>query len=383
MNICIVSESFKDGGGVERVTIQLANHLQNVGNKVSLIDYSGVNKYFYKVDSNINRINAINQRKLKRKIISKLYYFQNYISKKPVKIIGLYREQANDLIKYLKNHQPDVLIVCQGILTAHIPLIKREIPNIKIIAWQHNEYDIYVKQYYEKIKSEYISGIKKADLVVCLTKLDQQKFKKLNSNSINIYNPLTLNNYTDRKANLDSKFIVFVGRLKIKQKGLDYLIEIAKSISNDWKVLVAGDGPDKKKFKKLIKDNNLETKILLKGSLNSQDLTNLYLSGSIFISTSRWEGFGLVITEAMAHGLPVVSFENQGPKEILNNGEYGVLVDRENVSDFTKKLNSLMTNRQIRAFYQKKSLERVCDFDIERILKKWEKCIHNLNSKGF
>src|SRR5699024_31896 len=102
-----------------------------------------------------------------------------------------------------------------------------------------------------------------------------------------------------------------------EQKGLDYLIEIGKVLNENWEILVAGDGADKDTFNQMIKENYLEDKIILKGSLKSEELVDLYKSGSIFISTSRWEGFGLVITEAMSFGLPIVSFNNSGPREIL------------------------------------------------------------------
>src|SRR5699024_4738402 len=117
---------------------------------------------------------------------------------------------------------------------------------------------------------------------------------------------------------------------------------------------VAGDGADKDTFNQMIKENYLEDKIILKGSLKSEELVDLYKSGSIFISTSRWEGFGLVITEAMSFGLPIVSFNNSGPREILKNGQYGILVEQDNVEEFSRKVNELVQDRIIRKSFQDK-----------------------------
>lgn len=256
---------------------------------------------------------------------------------------------------------------------------KKEMPNMKIIAWQHNDYDVYTNQYYKEFISDYILGVNQADLVVCLTASDLDKFKKININSCYIYNPLTISE--TKISKLNNKNIIFVGRLAINQKGLDYLIDIGNQLEKDWKILVAGEGVDKEKFTKMISDNKLEDKIILKGALKSEELIDLYLSGSIFISTSRWEGFGLVITEAMACGLPIVSFNNLGPKEILKDGDYGILVKDHNINNFITELKKLIEYKESREMFQLKSLERVQDFKIDIILTKWNVELKKLIAK--
>lgn len=167
----------------------------------------------------------------------------------------------------------------------------------------------------------------------------------------------------------------------MEQKGLDYLIEIAKKIEDEWKIVIAGDGPDKEKFIQMIKKNKLEQKIIVKGALENQQLIQLYLSGSIFISTSRWEGFGLVITEAMSFGLPIVSFDNSGPREILKGGKYGILIEKNNIQQFIDSLLILLKDIRRRKILQQKSLERIKDFNIDVISKKWgSKLIKLLNN---
>lgn len=356
-------------GGVERVAIQLANSFQQFGINTSLIDFSAKNQFYYDIDNQIKVPHVINPRKIKRKIVYKLHEAKYKINNKPLEVYFLYKEQTNDLINYLKESQCDILILCQGILTALIPNIKKALPNIKIVAWQHNDFDIYTKNYYQNILDDYFRGLKSADLVVCLTEEDMQKFKSYNSNSCYIYNPLTLNN--PKISNLDNKNIIFVGRLVIKQKGLDYLIEIAKSLEPGWRILVAGAGSDKEIFENMIQDNNLVDRVVLKGSLSESELADFYSSGSIFISTSRWEGFGLVLTEAMATGLPVVSFSNHGPTEILKDGMYGVLVENYDISKFSNELKELMLFKEKREKLQQYSIERAADFSSRIILKEW------------
>ncbi|MGG4407199.1 glycosyltransferase family 4 protein [Niallia taxi] len=375
MKISFVNDGF-DMGGVERVTIKIANSLQENGHQVSLIDFSGKNHYYYDINKDIKIRNVISERVLKRKLIRKALLYKYRISNKQNSIYYLYKEQIDQLIKFVKENRPDILVVCQGILTAAIPWVKREIKDTKIIAWQHNDFDVYVNDYYKEFVDDYLFGVKQADKVICLTNADIRKFKSFNNNSCNIYNPLTISE--EKLSNLESKYIVFVGRLKIEQKGLDYLIPIGKSLGKDWKIVVAGDGPDREKFQKLISDNNLQDKFILKGSVSSEELVDIYSSGSIFISTSRWEGFGLVITEAMACGLPIISFKNLGPNEILNQGKYGILIENYDVQEFVVNLKELMVNPEKRKYLQGKSLERVTDFKIEKILQDWSDLIWKL-----
>lgn len=377
MNICIVNDSFQMGG-VQKVVIELANSLQKRGHNISLIDFSGRNIFFYHVNENINKPKVIRPRSIKRKIISKIVFLINDLINLDNKVSILYREQINDLIQYLNENKFDVIIMNQGVLTAVIPFIKEAIPQIKVVAWQHNDYDIYINKYYKKIIRDYLTGANQADLIVCLTEVEQKKYRQLNRNTTYIYNPLTISNKNKLVSTLTEKIIVFVGRLIMETKGLDYLIKIAQKLEDGWKIVVAGDGPDKEKFSKMIKNNNLEDKIILKGKLENEQLTKLYLSGSIFISTSRWEGFGLVITEAMNFGLPVVSFDNTGPREILKNGEFGILVEKNNIEQFINNLLILTSNIEKRKKLQQKSLERVRDFNIEYISSKWESALERL-----
>lgn len=373
MNICFVNDSFKGYGGVNRVVTTVANSLQKMGHEVSLIDFYGENEIGFEVDLNIKRPNPINKPTYKRLFNKVLLYLKYEVTGSSLNVYDLYKEQTKDLITHFEEENYDIVVLCQGLLTALLPQIKHKIKTTKFIAWQHSEFETYTNKYYKRYINDYISGIKEADQVICLTKKDKVKFSEINENTVSIYNPLTIPNDHDNISKLQNKSIVFIGSLEIKKKGLDYLIEIGKKIEPGWKIYVAGNGPDKNKFIKFIKKNHLENVIILKGSLNDNELTDLYLSSSIFISTSRWEGFGLVLTEAMSFGLPIISFDNNGPSEILQNGEYGILIENGNIEDFTEKLNQLINNYTLRKKYQQKSLIRAEEFRLKNIIKEWEK----------
>lgn len=173
MNVCFVNDSF-DMGGVQRVVIEIANALQRKGHKITLIDFSGNNSFFYRVDNNISKPNAITSLSLNKKIITKFIYKKNVLLKRDNSVLALYGEQIKSLINYLTKKDFDVLIMNQGTLTAVIPTIKKVLPNLKIVAWQHSEYNTYIKKYNTAILNDYLLGAKQADLLICLTNTDEK-----------------------------------------------------------------------------------------------------------------------------------------------------------------------------------------------------------------
>lgn len=378
MKLCFVNINFKGRGGAERIIIQLANLLQKEGHSVSLIDFSGENKFEYKVEAGVKKAPVIGKRKTKRKIMSRLLQLRNKLTAKKIAPYDLYKEQTDDLIDHLNEEKYDAVILCQSALTSLLPEIKKRTTDIQFVVWEHGEYERYIQELNRGFVEDFKAGVEKADQVICLTERDAKKYRKLNKNTRFIYNPLTIKNEKSLIASLQNKKIVFVGNLFIHKKGLDYLIELAKTIRPAWKIVIAGDGPDRRKFEECIQEAQLQDRILLKGKLGDDELSELYAEGSIFISTSRSEGFGLVLTEAMSFGLPVVSFKTNGPEEILDQGNYGILVDKGDLRDYSHQLNKLMDHVSERKKYQKKSLRRIEYFKEEKILKEWKNMLEEL-----
>ena len=91
MDICIINEGFLIGG-VERVTVEIGNSLESCGNKVTLIDFTGENKYFYKVNENITIKKIIKPRTLKRRLIRKATNIKHRIDKKEINIKNIYAD---------------------------------------------------------------------------------------------------------------------------------------------------------------------------------------------------------------------------------------------------------------------------------------------------
>lgn len=371
MQILFISDDY-GLGGIQKVSTELGTMLsrehdvcyfsiENKGN------YYGIprNKY---IKNNTLEV----KNKWIKKIIKSPRIFEQIMNQ------GIYTphkyliKTVNNIILTCTEKKIDLLIVNGPLATSLIGIIKKKIPQLKIIAWQHNSAPVYLESYARKYLKSYINGLNKADIVICLTQKDKDVFGNFNTNTHAIYNPLTIT--TNRISKLTNKNICFVGRISIFQKGIDMLCEIATHVEDDWKIFIAGDGDKKEvdKLTSLIKENNLSDTIVWMGALKNNELKELYEKSSILISTSRWEGFGLTLTEAMNFGLPIIAFDNYGPNEILGSGEYGILVENNNVAEFVKQLNRLIYDINLRKFYQYKSLMRVADFQSDKIYREWE-----------
>lgn len=160
------------------------------------------------------------------------------------------------------------------------------------------------------------------------------------------------------------KVILFVGRLD-KIKGITYLIEAVKEI--DALLVIVGGGP----LESILKAQAAEqgNKIQFLGAKTHEELTKIYASSDIFVAPSittesgAKEGFGVVILEAMASGLPVVASLSGGIKDIITNGENGILVPERDSHAIADAIRSLLFNEDYYEKICKKSVETAAEFD--------------------
>src|SRR5690606_1925749 len=115
---------------------------------------------------------------------------------------------------------------------------------------------------------------------------------------------------------------------------------------------------------------------------STANIAEKYCESSIFTLSSRYEGFGLVLVEAMACGLPVVSFDCPcGPREIVRDGEVGFLVENGNIEQLADKICYLIEHEDIRKMMGNKAQDHAQNFDIANISKQWKELFNALLSK--
>jgi glycosyltransferase involved in cell wall biosynthesis len=342
-------------GGSERVTIELANAMVARGYKVLVLTWMGGAKSFYKLDANVE--------------LACLFE----------KDVPIYTYYLTTLFKYqakLNHFKPDVVIdVCTAMSLFSVPLHFRK--KYKLISWEHFNttvnWNVITPRLARYLASKFANG------VVVLTQRDKQSFiDKFKPQKIAVIpNPITIE--IPRTAKMSNHLILAVGRLTY-QKGFDLLLNSWKLIFEkypSWTLAIVGDGEDEMALKQQAKQMGLE------GSMRFYPATNkvqeYFSSASLFALSSRFEGLPLVLIEAKAFGLPIVSFNcPTGPEDIVVNEKDGFLVQPENQVLFSQSLAKLMDSESLRQEFSIHALNDVARFKLEPILDKWIKFINQL-----
>jgi|WetSurMetagenome_2_1015567.scaffolds.fasta_scaffold03367_9 glycosyltransferase involved in cell wall biosynthesis len=222
------------------------------------------------------------------------------------------------------------------------------------------------------------NAIKKISAIVVLTEDDATQWRHVCNHVYVIPNSLP---FYEKYKNNDylSKDIISVGRLN-EQKGYDLLIKAWAMISKKypgWKIYVYGEGLLKSYLENIVKENDVETSFLFEKPVT--DIQNKYLSSAFFVSSSHFEGFGMALIEAMACGLPCVSFNcSCGPADIIKDNEDGFLVKNGDVKKLSEKIAYMIDNPEERAKMGRRAKENVKRYSKPVIMEKWRSLFNHL-----
>ncbi len=330
-------------GGVERVIINLANEF--------------INKYEVTIISN-------SMKKDMQYTYNKKIKFFNLDLKNNSKFLRKI-ESVLKLNKVLKNE--DGVILGMGAWNA-VPLVFIKNEKLTKVASEHLAYDKIPLQtkILRKIFYKYLDGIN------ILTEFDKRKYKKLNENIFVIPNFI---NYLGNKeeSDLTNKRVIAIGRLEY-QKGFDILLKIWKMVEkeiDDWELKIYGDGSQKEE---LIEEKNKLNLKNVEFCGETKDIYSKLNESSIFVLSSRYEGLPVALIEAMAVGVPCVSFDCEtGPRDIINNGKNGYLIEEGDLEEFKNKILLLMRNYNLRIKIASESKKIMNKYTKENVLKIWDK----------
>lgn len=186
--------------------------------------------------------------------------------------------------------------------------------------------------------------------------------------------------FNNRRVNFfgqgDKKVILFVGRLA-EVKGIEYLIDAMSEI--DAMLVIVGDGPLKEK---LIRISD-KRKVIFLGAKSHEELKTIYASADIFVMPSitakdgSREGFGLVLLEAMASGLPVIGSNSGGIPEIISDQQTGLLVPEKDSRAISVAIQKLIDDEVLAENIKKNAMRQVCRYSYDEIAKKYKDYIES------
>jgi GalNAc-alpha-(1->4)-GalNAc-alpha-(1->3)-diNAcBac-PP-undecaprenol alpha-1,4-N-acetyl-D-galactosaminyltransferase len=321
LSICLVSPSLQMGG-LERAMSNLGNYFNSKGYKVYYIVLYKFDK-FYELDNGIELIEPD---------------FNYDVSKWIYYLKLLFYIKAN-----VKQCNPDTVL---SFGDYHNALV--------LFALKGSKYPVYISdrsspdknfgRFFTKFKKFTYSSSKG---VIAQTERAAAQKRNMLGNAFNITIIPNAIRHVNRYDVARENCILGVGRHH-KVKGFDMLIDAFALLDTDWKLVLAGGrGPETDNLKAQAEALGVLNKITFLGDVKKID--KVYASAGIFVLSSRSEGFPNALCEAMAAGLPCVSFDIvAGPADIITNGVNGILVPPTNIKELAAQMQTLILNQNLR-----------------------------------
>lgn len=225
-----------------------------------------------------------------------------------------------------------------------VPIARSLISDVPIILTEHSSTlsaNLGIKKYLA------ISAFKKANVIIAVSEYQRNKILSLEKNA----KVFVINNFVDdiflnakKVIRVDNNEIriISVGNL-IDKKGFKFLINVTSKLDQRFSLTIVGDGPQKEELRVLVNELKLENKVFFTGSLDRISVLKKLTESDIFVSASKIETFGIAILEALAVGLPVVTYDNGGVRDFMTDS-CGIIVTDYTTEAFVNSINVLVNN---------------------------------------
>ena len=357
-------------GGIEKSVSALANMLVEKYEVEIACSYKLFDKPVFPVDERV-KITYLTDVKPNRETLKKAIKKKKIISifKEFLYAVKVLYKRKKTMVDYIKNCDSAVVIATRDIFDDWLGEYGRE-ETLKI-GWEHNHYHGDFK-YAETITR----SNKNLDYLVLVSDSLREFYAKklINSKCKVVYIPNVIDSIPERVAPLKEKRLISVGRLSPEKGFIDMLkiYNILHKDYSDWKLDIIGDGVEKEKLSKYIKEHSLENSVTLHGFKDKEYINDLLHKSSIFLLTSYTESFGIVLIEAMSHGVPCVAFDSaEGARELIQSGKNGYLIKNRSYSAFLKKVVDLIEKKEERVRVGRVSRQGVNQYTCDVVKEQW------------
>ena len=368
-------------GGLEKQTVTLVNELAKTKEfEIKILSvYDMLNgKSFYPIDDSVSVEFLASFGPNHQKFYDSLRKFNlfSFIKESFIMIkCGICK--TFKLKRYIKRLNTDIIVSSR---IEFSKLIKRD--DTLNISQEHSYID--TEKYIKKVRRSF----KHIDKIIVMTnkaKEEYEKWLKLSNSKAQVYNiPNMIEKYELKQGtSFENKTIIGVGRLE-KIKDFPMLIDVFNIIHSkdeSIKLKIIGEGSQREELEEKITTLKLQDCVTLTGRLEFEELMKEMENASLFLLTSVCESFSLVLCEAMECGLPCISFNiDVGPKEIIENGKNGVLVNNRNANDMAQSALSILEDEKKWRELSRNSIESVKKYYSEYVVKSWLEIL-NLGGK--
>ncbi|PMK12100.1 glycosyltransferase family 4 protein [Vibrio splendidus] len=338
--------------GTERVVIQVMNSLHDFYD-INVVSFEAYKlEQGFSLDKNISII-SIRDEGFKR---------------------GFFNESLK-LRRIVKEINPDIFISVESMLTL-FSFPSTIFTKVKLINWEHFNFNNRAGSRKRPIARRI--ALLFFDLIIVLTDKDKNEWQKHFgfSKVQRIYNPMPVK--FDNGFNVNSKRILTAGRL-VKEKRIDKLL-LSWSLVKDKNgniLEIAGDGPEKNNLVSLASKLGVANSVRFVGQIS--DMKMFYQNSKLFVLTSKNEGFGLVLTEALSNSIPVISFNCPvGPSEIIVDSVNGNLIGDGDHIELSRQLQRVIDEPNILVKYSTNAIASLGAFDSTKVTRQWREMLDSL-----
>ncbi len=372
MKILLTANTMSIGGGIERVVCNLANAFAERGHEISIFalhkegaDLSRLHSKDIQVKLSTHRLGFKKPKNRWGKILRE--FLRLFIT--PLNAYLLY-QCRRDFENLICKENPDFIICNAPFNTLNKIIAKYKERAVKIV---HGTYEFHNNFHQDFSIFPHIVLLSSKEL-----KSFQAKYPKSHLSII----PNFIPTIPKESTNHAQKIVLSVGRLT-QEKGFSRLIETwdlaqKNQAFREWKLHIVGEGGLEQELREQISAKNLNDSIILKPF--TKEIEKEYLSASIYVMTSFFEGFGMVLVESGSFALPSVAFDvNAGPSDIIEDSKTGFLIEDNALESFAEKLCVLMENQNLREQMGHAAKKRMQEkFSKEVIMEKWEELFESL-----
>ena len=379
--IVYVLKSLAVKAGTERVMSDKMNYLADHGYSVTLITYEqGDHSLAFPLHPSIRHID-----------LDTRFFLLNRCGyhKRLFLMLKMRRQLKNRLQTVLDEIEPDILItttysinligIILSVKTTACRLIESHVACYSVLKSFEYRDKVLLRPFATWYDKNIMSKMAKADCLIALTQGDAADWSRYISNVVVIPNPVTCISETIAPHEESLHRIICVGRLH-EQKGFDMLIDAFALIANqcpEWIVDIFGDGSCRDALEDKIDRDHLRGRIHI--NKPTDHIYDEYQNSDFFVLSSRYEGFGLVLVEAMSCGIPCVAFRcKYGPEDIIEDGKNGLLAENGNVKDLAEKMLWMIKHREDRLLMGAQARKDVHKYELNAIMPQWHELFESL-----